>query len=68
VKSDTNKLDHFIEIELDEATIHTLSYDAAMDVIRKYESILESVGVEYRGRLSKSLFEMYVKESKPKDV
>lgn len=64
VKDDRGKLDHFVEIELDEETIHHLTQDAAMDKIRKYEAVLAPIGVSYRGRLTKSLFEMYVKENK----
>jgi adenylate cyclase class IV len=62
VKDDNDKIDHFVEIELDEKTIHKLTYNEAMDTIRKYEEILAPLGITYRNRLSKSLYEMYVKE------
>ena len=53
---------HFIEIELDEASIHHLTVDQAMEKIRKYEAILAPIGISHRNRLTKSLFEMYVKK------
>lgn len=62
VRDEKGKLDHFIEIELDEASIHELTVDQAMEKIRKYEAILAPLGISHRGRLTKSLFEMYVKE------
>lgn len=64
VKDEKDKMDHFIEIELDEAGIHTLTIDEAMDRIRKYESALAPIGISHRSRLTKSLFEMYVKDVK----
>lgn len=62
VRDDHNELAHFVEIELDEKTIHTLTHEEAMDVIRKYEDILAPLGITYRNRLTKSLYEMYVKD------
>lgn len=64
VRDEKNKLDHFIEIELDEASIHHLTLDEAMEKIRKYEGVLSPLGITHRGRLTKSLFEMYVKDVK----
>lgn len=65
VRNDKNKLDHFVEIELDENSIHHLTEDQAMEKIRKYESVLSPLGISHRGRLTKSLFEIYVnKEDK----
>lgn len=63
VRDDKEKMDHFVEIELDEASIHNLSLEEAMEKIRKYEGFLAPIGVSNRGRLKKSLFEMYVKET-----
>lgn len=54
--------DHFIEIELDEESIHKLTEDRAWAIIRKYEAVLEPLGITYRNRLNKSLYEMYVKD------
>ena len=54
----------FIEIEVDEKTISTKTEAEAWEVIRKYEAILEPLGVTYRNRLQKSLFDMYKKEPK----
>ena len=62
VRDEKNKLDHFIEIELDEATIHKLTQEEAMEKIRKYEAILSPIGISHRGRLTKSLFELYKKK------
>ena len=67
VRDEKGKLDHFIEIELDEASIHHLTVDEAMEKIRKYEAALAPIGISHRGRLTKSLFEMYVKRE-TKDV
>jgi adenylate cyclase class IV len=64
VRDEKGKLDHFIEIELDEASIHHLTVDQAMEKIRKYEAILAPIGISHRNRLTKSLFEMYVKREK----
>jgi len=63
VRDDKEKMDHFVEIELDESSIHNLSLEEAMEKIRKYEAVLAPIGVSNRGRLKKSLFEMYVKET-----
>ena len=62
VEDDSGKLNHFIEIELDEESIHTLTEDQAWDRIRKYETILSPLGITHRNRLTKSLFEMYKKD------
>lgn len=62
VRDDNHELAHFVEIELDESTVHTLTYDEAMEVIRKYEETLAPLGITYRNRLTKSLYEMYVKD------
>jgi len=59
IDSDTNKPDHFIEIELDEETIGSLTTSEAWEKIKKYEQLLEPLGITYRNRLNKSLFEMY---------
>lgn len=64
VIDDKNKMDHFVEIELHEAEIHNFTQEQAMEIIRKYETILAPIGISYRGRLTKSLFEMYVKDVK----
>ena len=33
-----------------------------MDKIRKYEKVLEPLGITHRNRLTKSLYEMYVRD------
>jgi adenylate cyclase class IV len=68
VRDDKGKLDHFIEIELDEESIHTLTITQAMEKIRKYEAILAPLGISHRNRLTKSLYEMYVKDTKNEKI
>ena len=52
--------DYYIEIEVDEETIHNLTEEQAMDVIKKYESILSPIeGISPKSRLKHSLFEIY---------
>lgn len=59
-----DKEDYFIEIEITEETVHELTEEQAWDIIRKYEKILEPVGVNAQKRMRRSLFEMYRKEVK----
>ena len=61
VQSDDKETQHFVEIELDEHKIHNLTEEQAWAKIRYYEGILEPLGITYRNRLNKSLYEMYVK-------
>ena len=68
VEDERCKLDHFIEIELNEETIHTLTEEEAWEGIKKYEKILEPLGITHRSRLMKSLYEMYVKDIYTKDI
>ena len=60
----SDKEDYFIEIEIAEETIHELTETQAWEIIRKYEKILESVGVNAQKRVRRSLFEMYRKDIK----
>lgn len=53
------KEDTFVEIEIDEHLISTLTQDQAMELIVKYEKLLEPLGLNAQRRLRKSLFEMY---------
>lgn len=53
------KADSFIEIEVCEEKIATLSSEQALNIIIKYEKALESLGINARKRLKKSLFQMY---------
>lgn len=62
VRDENNKTDHFVEIELDEKNIHKMTEDEAYAKIKKYEEILEPLGINYKKRLKKSLYEMYVKD------
>ena len=62
VVDDKDKIDHFIEIELEESTIHTLTQQEAMEKIREYENILSPLGITHNKRLTKSLYEMYVRD------
>lgn len=58
------KTDCFVEIEVHEESIHEKSYDDAMAIIQKYEKVLEPIGISARSRMKKSLYEMYVRDSK----
>lgn len=60
VKEDAS-MSHFIEIEVDEATIGDYTEEQAFEVIKKYENILAPLGIKPQNRMRKSLFEMYVK-------
>ena len=62
--ADNRETQHFVEIELDEEKIHKLTEDQAWAIIRQYEAVLEPLGITYRNRLNKSLFEMYYREPK----
>lgn len=55
---------YFIEIEVDEKTIHNLTEKEAWTVIKKYETILAETGINANKRIPRSLFEMFRKEVK----
>lgn len=59
VRDSDKKLTNFIEIEVNEHL--KVTEDQAWDIIRKYESVLSSLGVTPQKRLRKSLYEMYKK-------
>lgn len=59
VRDMDNKMEHFIEIELNEETVHQLTKEEALDTIRKYEDMLSPIGITHRNRMNKSLFELY---------
>jgi adenylate cyclase class IV len=67
VRDDKGVMTHFAEIEVDEESIHKLTESEAKGVIKKYETILAPLGITYRHRLNKSLYEMYVKDIYSKD-
>lgn len=56
------KTECFVEIEVSEEKIHTMTEDQAWEILVKYEKALESVGISPQKRLKLSLFEMYSKE------
>jgi adenylate cyclase class IV len=62
VRDKKDSMVHFVEIEVDEETIHKLTESEAMDVVRKYEKVLSPLGITHNKRLKKSLFEMYVRD------
>lgn len=62
VRGEDNKVDHFIEIELDEHHIGKKTEEQAWNLIRQWEEFLAPLGITYRNRLTKSLYEMYVKD------
>lgn len=55
------KADYFIEIEVCEEKIASMTEDQAWAVIEKYEEILNPLGITAQKRLKKSLFELYRK-------
>lgn len=56
--------DYFVEIEVSEEKIHTMTEDEAWEILIKYEKALEDIGVNPQKRLRKSLYEMYRREVK----
>jgi adenylate cyclase class IV len=60
----TTKVDNFVEIEVDEETVSSMTEDQAWGIIEKYEKVLEPVGLSAKSRLRRSLFEMYRRELK----
>jgi adenylate cyclase class IV len=65
VKEEADSKEHyFIEIEVDEKTIHNLSEKEAWQVIAKYETILGETGINAQKRMRLSLFEMFRKDKK----
>lgn len=63
VRDEAGKRDYFIEIEVDESSIHTLTEEEAWEIVKKYEKHMEPLGLKPQNRLRKSLFEMYKKET-----
>jgi adenylate cyclase class IV len=57
-----SKGDSFIEIEVSEENIHTMTEKEAWDIILKYEKVLEPIGINPQKRLRKSLYEMYYRK------
>lgn len=53
--------DHYIEIEVNEKLASKLSKEECKAIVRKYESLLEPVGVKHQRRLYKQLFDIYRK-------
>lgn len=60
----STKTDTFVEIEVEEESIHNLTEEQAWEVITKYEKALEPIGVSAQKRMKRSLYEMYVRETK----
>lgn len=59
-----SKMDNFVEIEVSEEKVSTMTENQAWAIIEKYEKELEAVGLSAKTRLRKSLFEMYRREVK----
>lgn len=57
----SKRTDSFIEIEVAEDKIRSMTEQDAWKIIEKYENILAPVGITARNRLRKSLFEMYTR-------
>lgn len=62
------KADYFVEIEVCEETIGSMTEQQAWAVIEKYEKILSPLGISAQKRMRKSLFEMYRKGAKDGDA
>ncbi len=62
LRDDKGKTAHFMEIEVDEDTIGSYTEEEAWEIIKKYEELLAPLGIDWRNRIRKSLFEMYRKE------
>lgn len=62
VRDEKGKRTNFIEIEVDEATIDKYTENEAWEIVKKYEKVLEPLGIKAQNRLRKSLFEMYRRE------
>lgn len=62
VRDEDKGIQSFIEIEVDEEAASHQSIEVSMEVIKKYEEILAPVGITYRNRMNKTLFELYVKD------
>lgn len=58
------KMDNFVEIEVNEEKVSTMTEKEAWSVIEKYEKELETVGLSAKSRLRRSLFQMYKREVK----
>lgn len=59
VKDGDGTLKNYMEIEVKEGYPKTI--DEGRAIILKYEKLIESLGVTYRNRLNKSLYELYRK-------
>lgn len=59
-----SRADNFVEIEVDEDKVSSMTEQQAWEVILKYEKALADVGLTPQKRLRKSLFEMYYRDSK----
>lgn len=57
--TDSDKIDHFIEIEVNEEMEFT--EDEAWSIIKKWEEVLKPLGITAKNRTRLSLFEMYRK-------
>lgn len=59
-----SKVDSYCEIEVLEENIHNLMEKEAWTIIEKYEKILEPIGISPQKRMRRSLFEIYLRETK----
>jgi predicted adenylyl cyclase CyaB len=60
--TDSNKkMEHFVEIEVNEELSSTLTEQENWAIIKRWENIMAPIGIIAQKRLSKSLFEMYKK-------
>lgn len=59
---DNQKLDHFIEIEVNEKL--SITEEEGWEIIKDWESKLSPLGISSKNRLRRSLFEMYRRDEK----
>lgn len=53
------KTDSFVEIEIDEDLIKSLTRDQALEIIARYEKLLSPLGISPKKRLKQALFTRY---------
>lgn len=59
-----SKTDSFVEIEVSEETVSHMTEEQAWAVIEKYEAVLSAIDIQARNRMRRSLFEIYVRDTK----
>jgi adenylate cyclase class IV len=63
VVNEDGEISRFIEIEIKEDKIHKFTEEEAWGLIRSWERRLSPLGISYRNRMNKSIFEIYSNDS-----